>query len=115
MRVDEPLACAPSLFVVLRNTVLRSELSTEEDWKEVSEDVAEEARRHGAVTGIHRPKGAAAAPAAGDDPGSLPVFLAFAEATAASAAAASMTDRRFDGRLVTAHCVPKDVFDAAVQ
>jgi len=113
MRVDEALACGPSRHVVLRNAVLRSEIASEEDWKEVSEEVSEEARRHGAVTGIHRPAAAAARPALGDDPASLPVYLCFADVTAAAAAAASMTDRRFDGRLVTAHCVTEAAFRSA--
>ncbi|KAA0147459.1 hypothetical protein FNF31_07584 [Cafeteria roenbergensis] len=118
MRVDEPLACAPSPCVLLRNTVLQSEVATAQDWAEVAEDVAVEARPLAPVVSIHRPSpsgtGPLCNPKPGDAPDSVPVLVRFATAEGAASAAAKLTGRRFDGRVVTAHCVPEADFEAAI-
>jgi DNA-directed RNA polymerase subunit H (RpoH/RPB5) len=118
MRVDEPLAMAPTKYVLLRNTVLEEELLSEEEAKEVLQDVAAEASTIAPVIKVHRPASrdhTMAKPAPGDAPTSVPVVIEFQEASAAAAAALKLSNRRFEDRHTTAHCIsPKD-FEAMTQ
>lgn len=121
MAVDEPQAVAPSRYVLLRNTVLEEELRSEEEAREVLGDVAAEARRIAPVVQVHRPAAAAsssshglAKPARGDAPTSVPVVIEFEEEEAAAAAALKLTNRLFEDRRTTAHCIPQGAFEAFV-
>jgi hypothetical protein len=117
MNVDEQYACAKSRFVLLRNTVLRDEVKDPKDWEEVQEDIASEANKYGTVVSMHVPAKDVSSILSlkGDAPDAVPIVVEFEAEPGAVAAAQKLNNRRFDGRLVTAHCIDESVAKAALE
>ena len=87
-----------------------AELEDAEECGFITDDVREEAAKHGEVRAVELPRPGPAG--SGVVAGAGLLYVAFAAVEAATACRAEMAGRAFNGQTVTAHYYPEAKFDA---
>jgi len=89
-------------IVELRNMVTMDDLTNEEEYKDLSEDIREECSQFGQLLSVHIPKA--------DEPSATKIFLEYNTSQDAGKAIQSLTGRTFDGRSVEADYFDEELF-----
>jgi splicing factor U2AF subunit len=100
----------PSRIISLLEAVTKDELTNDEEYTEIVEDMRDECGKYGQVLNVVIPRpGQGGAP---DPPGVGKVIVEYADVTAAMAGRQSMHGRRFAGRTVVATFLPEPAYGA---
>jgi len=100
---DELADVPPSSVIRMSNMTTEEDLTDDQCYEELMEDVADECNSHGTVKSIVIPR-------TGTDSSVGKIFVHFVDASSAQASRKAVAGRKFNGRVVEAYFYPEELF-----
>jgi splicing factor U2AF subunit len=100
---DELAEYPPSAVIRMSNMTTPQDLSDDQSYEELMEDVADECNSHGTVKSIVIPR-------SGSDASVGKIFVHFVDVSGAQASRKAVAGRKFNGRVVEAYFYPEELF-----